>query len=59
MTKPIDRQKAEDQEVSDEVLATISPYQTSHINCFRQYQFHERRAPEPPPFIRKFKNIRT
>ena len=32
MTKAIDRLKAEGQEISNEVLAAVSPYQTSHIN---------------------------
>ncbi|MCL4499729.1 MAG: transposase [Chloroflexi bacterium] len=38
MTKAIDRLKAQSQGVSDEVLAALSPYQTSHINRFGQYQ---------------------
>jgi hypothetical protein len=37
MTKAIDRLKAEGQEISDEVLVAVSPYQTSHINRFGQY----------------------
>ena len=44
MTKAIDRLKAEGQEISDEVLAAVSPYQTSHINRFGQYQLHARRS---------------
>ena len=59
MTKAIDRLKAEGQEISNEVLAAVSPYQTSHINRFGQYQLHDRRAPEPLPFIRKPQNIET
>ena len=47
MTKAIDRLKAEGQEISNEVLAAVSPYQTSHINRFGQYQLRDRRAPEP------------
>lgn len=31
MTKAIDRLKAEGQGISNEVLAAVSPYQTSHI----------------------------
>ena len=53
MTKAIDRLKAQGQEVSDEVLAALSPYQTSHINRFGQYQLQSRRPPEPLPFVRK------
>jgi TnpA family transposase len=53
MTKAIDRLKAEGQQVSDEVIAALSPYQTSHINRFGQYQLQSRRAPEPLPFVRK------
>ena len=59
MTKAIDRLKAEGQEISNEVLAAVSPYQTSHINRFGQYQLHDRRAPEPLPFIRKAQNVET
>jgi hypothetical protein len=57
MTKAIDRLKAEGQEISDEVLAAVSPYQTSHINRFGQYQLHARRAPDPLPFLRKPPNV--
>jgi TnpA family transposase len=53
MTKAIDRLKAQGQQISDDVLAAVSPYQTSHINRFGQYQLHSRRAPEPLPFVRK------
>jgi TnpA family transposase len=53
MTRAIDRLKVQGQEVSDEVLAALSPYQTSHINRFGQYQLQSRRAPEPLPFVRK------
>lgn len=53
MTKVIERLKTQDQQISDEVLAAISPYQTSHINRFGQYQLHSRRSPEPLPFVRK------
>jgi hypothetical protein len=53
MTKAIDGLKARGQYISDEVLAAISPYQTSHINRFGQYQLHSRRLPEPLPFVRK------
>ena len=53
MTKAIDRLKAQGQEVSDEVLAALSPYQMSHINRFGQYQIQSRRVPEPLPFVRK------
>ena len=37
MTKAIDRLKAQGQQISDDVLAAVSPYQTSHINRFGQY----------------------
>jgi hypothetical protein len=57
MTKAIDRLRAEGQEISDEVLAAVSPYQTSHINRFGQYQLHVRRAPDPLPFLRKPPNV--
>jgi len=57
MTKAIDRLRAEGQEISDEVLAAVSPYQTSHINRFGQYQLHVRRAPDPLPFLRKLPNV--
>src|SRR5580693_7560663 len=57
MTKAIDRLKADGQEISDEVLAAVSPYQTSHINRFGQYQLHARRAPDPLPFLRKPPNV--
>lgn len=53
MTKAIDRLKAQGQQISNEVLAAVSPYQTSHINRFGQYQLHSRCAPEPLSFIRK------
>ena len=53
MTKAIDRLKAQGQQISDDVLAAVSPYQTSHINRFGQYQLHSRRAPEPLPLVRK------
>ena len=46
-----------DQEIPDEVLAAVSPYQTSHINRFGQYQLHARRAPNPLPFLRKPPNV--
>jgi hypothetical protein len=45
MTKAIDRLRAEGQEISDEVLAAVSAYQTSHINRFGQYQLHVRCFP--------------
>ena len=54
MTKAIDRLKAEGQEISDEVLAAVSPYQTSDINRVGQYQLHARRAPDP---LRKPPNV--
>ena len=57
MTKAIDRLKAEGEEISDEVLAAVSPYQTSHINRFGQYQFQARRAPDPLPLLRKPPNV--
>ena len=57
MTKAIDRLKAEGQEISDEVLTAVSPYQTSHINRFGQYQLHARRAPYSLPFLRKPPNV--
>jgi hypothetical protein len=57
MTKAIDRLKAEGQEIPDEVLAAVSPYQTSHINRFGQYQLYARRAPDPLPFLRKPPNL--
>jgi TnpA family transposase len=53
MTKAIDQLKAQGQGISKEVLAVLSPYQTSHINRFGQYQLNSRRAPEPLPFVRK------
>ena len=53
MTKAIDQLKAEGQEISEEVKAAMSPYQTSHINRFGQYQLHSGRAPEPLAFVRK------
>lgn len=53
MTKAIDRLKTDGQQILDEMLAAVSPYQTSHINRFGQYQLHSRRAPEPLPFVRK------
>jgi Tn3 transposase DDE domain len=59
MTKAIDQLKAQDQEISNEVLAALSPYQTSHINRFGQYQLHSRRAPEPLPFVRKLPKVET
>ncbi len=46
MTKAIDRLKMQGQEISTEVLAALSPYQTAHINRFGQYQLHSRREPE-------------
>jgi hypothetical protein len=55
MTKAIDRLKAEG--ISDEVLAAVSPYKTSHINRFGQFQLHARRAPDPLPFLRKPSNV--
>ncbi|MFL6415581.1 MAG: Tn3 family transposase, partial [Bryobacteraceae bacterium] len=45
--------KASGQEISNEVLAALSPYLTSHINRFGQYQLQSRRAPEPLPLVRK------
>ena len=57
MTKAIDRLKAEGQEISDGVLVAVSPYQTSHINRFGQYQLHARRAPDPLPLLRKPPNV--
>jgi hypothetical protein len=50
---------AENQEICNEVLAAVSPYQTSHMNRFGQHQLHARRAPEPLPFIRKPPNVET
>jgi hypothetical protein len=57
MTMAIDRLKAEGQEISDGVLVAVSPYQTSHINRFGQYQLHARRAPDPLPLLRKPPNV--
>jgi hypothetical protein len=57
MIKAIDRLRAEGQEIPDEVLAAVSPYQTSHINRFEQYQLHARRAPDPLLFLRKPPNV--
>jgi TnpA family transposase len=59
MTKAIDLLKAQDQKISNEVLAALSPYQTSHINRFGQYQLHSSRTPEPLPFVRKPPNVET
>jgi TnpA family transposase len=53
MTKAIDGLKAHGRYIPDEVLAAISPYQTSHINRFGQYQPHPRRSTEPLSFVRK------
>ena len=59
MTKAIDRLKADGQEISDEVLVAVSPYQTSHINRFGQYQLHARRGARSTtvPFLRKPPNV--
>jgi hypothetical protein len=57
MTKAIDRLRAEGQEISDEVLAAVSAYQTSHLNRFGQYQLHVRRVPDPLPFLGKPPNV--
>jgi Tn3 transposase DDE domain len=59
MTKAIDRLKTQGQQISNEVLAALSPYQTSHINRFGQYQLHSRRAPEPLAFVRKPPQVET
>jgi Tn3 transposase DDE domain len=59
MTKAIDHLRLPGQEISDQVLAAISPYQTSHINRFGQYQLQSRRVPEPLPFVRKPPQIET
>jgi hypothetical protein len=59
MTKAIDRLKAEGQEIADEVLAAVSPYQTSHINRFGQYQLHApagSRSTTVPPQAPKRRN---
>jgi TnpA family transposase len=53
MTKAIDLLKAQGQKISNEVLAALSPYLTSHINRFGQYQLQPRRMPDPLPFVRK------
>lgn len=53
MSKVIEQLKAEGQEISEAVLAAMSPYQTSHINRFGQYQLPPRRVPEPLAFVRK------
>jgi TnpA family transposase len=59
MTKAIEKLKAQGQEISNEVLAAISPYQTSHINRFGQYQLQSRRVPEPLPLVRKPAKVET
>jgi hypothetical protein len=56
-TKAIDRLRAEGQTISDEVLAAVSPYQTSHINRFGQYQLRVRLAPDSLPFPREPSNV--
>jgi hypothetical protein len=37
MTKAIDRLKAQGQEISTDVLAALSAYQTAHVNRLGQY----------------------
>jgi hypothetical protein len=59
MTKAIDQLKAHGQEISKEVLAALSPYQTSHTNRFGQYQLQSRRLPEPLPLVRKPPQVET
>jgi TnpA family transposase len=59
MTKAIDQLKAQGQEISNEVLAALSPYQTAHINRFGQYQLQSRRVPEPLPLVRKPPKVET
>lgn len=59
MTKAIEQLKAQGQEITKEVLAAISPYQTSHINRFGQYQLQSRRVPEPLPLVRKPVKVET
>ena len=59
MTKAIERLKAQGHEISTEVLAALSPYQTAHINRFGQYQLQSRKVPEPLPLVRKPPTVET
>ena len=59
MTKAVDSLKADGREIPHEVLAAITPYQTSHINRFGQYQLQSRRTPEPLACVRKPPNFET
>ncbi len=59
MTKAIDRLKAEGQEISNEVLAAFSPYQTSHINRFGQSNSTLGERRNQLPFIPKPPSVET
>ncbi|MDQ2843511.1 MAG: Tn3 family transposase [Acidobacteriota bacterium] len=47
MTRAIGRMETDGHQISDEILAVLSPYQTSHINRFGNYSLNFGRDPEP------------
>ncbi len=46
MTRAIGRMETNGHQISDEILAVLSPYQTSHINRFGSYSLNFGRDPE-------------
>jgi TnpA family transposase len=54
LSRALDRLQADALKASDQALATLTPYQTEHINRFGSYTVNFSRIPEPlPPNLRK------
>ena len=54
LSRALDRLQADGLEASDQALATLTPYQTEHINRFGSYTVNFSRIPKPlPPTLRK------
>jgi hypothetical protein len=47
MTRAIRRMETDGHQISDEILAVLSPYQTAHINRFGSYSLNFGRDPKP------------
>jgi TnpA family transposase len=52
MTRALQQLMADNQEVDEEALACLSPYQTEHINRFGRYTLKRDRVPEPLDTVR-------
>jgi hypothetical protein len=47
MTRALRQLEADGQQISDQILAVLSPYQTAHINRFGNYSLNFSRDPQP------------